>query len=61
MLDRHILVSHLLRLILCMDEDIIEILSYVSLAALDFRPLTDGLLDSVDKEPALDTHLFKQF
>ena len=61
MLDGHILVPHLFRLILCMDEDIVEILSYVSLTALDFRPLTDHLLHTVDEELSLDTHFFKQF
>ena len=61
MLDRYILVSHLFRLILCMDEDIVEILTNVSLAALNFRPLTDRLLHRVDEELALDAHLFKQF
>ena len=59
MLNRYILVSHLLRLILCMDKDIIEILSHISLTALDFRPPADRLLHSVDKELPLDTHLFK--
>ena len=61
MLDGHILVPHLFRLILCMDEDIVEILSYVSLTALDFRPLTDQLLHTVYEELSLDTHFFKQF
>ena len=44
MLHGYIFVSHLFRLIFRMDEDIIEILSHISLAALDFRPLTDRLL-----------------
>ena len=61
MLDGYIFIPHLFRLILCVDEDIVEILAHVSLAALDFRPLPDLLLHPVDEELALDAHFLKQF
>ena len=59
MLNRDILISHLLCFIFCMDQHIIQVLTDISLTSLYLRSLADCLLDTVNKELALNVHLLK--
>ena len=58
MLDRHIFISHLLRLILRMNQDIIQILPHKNLPALHLGALAQQLFHAVHKQSALDAHFF---
>ena len=60
MLNRDIFISHLLRLILGMDQDIVEILPHIRLSALYLRTFADRLLHPVDEKLPLDAHFLKE-
>ena len=57
----NIFVSHLFRLVLGMDQHIVQILPYEKLTALNFRTLSDRLIYPVYQKLTLYIHLFKQF
>ena len=59
MLDRNILVAHLLRLVLSIDQHIVQILADKHLAALYLRALADGFLHPVNGRLLRNAHLFK--
>ena len=61
MLNGNIFIPHLLCLIFCMDQNVIQILTDISLASLDFRSFSNRLLYTVYEKLTLDTHFFKQF
>ena len=60
MFNGNIFVSHLFCLVFCMDQNIVQVLADICLSALYLRAFSNGLLHSVDEEPALYAHFFKQ-
>ena len=59
MLYGHIFVPHLLRLVLGIDQHIIQILADKHLTALYLRALAYGFLHSVNGRLLRDAHFFK--
>ena len=60
MLHRHILVSHLLRLILRMDQRLVKILTDILIAALYLCALPQRLLRAVHDQTLIDPHLLHE-
>ena len=59
MLYGYIFVTHLLRLVLGIDQHIVQILADKHLATLYLRALADGFLHPVDGRLLRDAHFFK--
>ncbi len=57
MLHRHVLISHLLCLVLRMNQGLIQLLSHILLPSLHLRTLSQCLLGPVNQKLLVDTHL----